>query len=528
MNKLKKLLCFLICPVILAFSSCRSSTLSPNDGIINYIIPASPDTLDPQIANGTVSRLLIMNIFEGLTRLDESEQVVSGAAERWDISPDGLIYTFTLRENTCWNNGEALTPDDFVFGLQRTLSPVTDSPNAELLYCIKNAEKIHNGEKDISALGVHAVENKLIFELEYPDSSFLYSLSEPCAMPCSRSFFESTKGRYCRDEDKILSNGAFYVSGYGSTYGESIKLRRNEKYHGQNISSPAGVNFNIGSEPEDICKAVSEGQTDCFYLPKSDLKTAGQYGLDIVVSEEEITGISFNMNNGILADKQVRTALLSALKHDDILDGLPEYCRPVYSIIPQADGTYPLSESMNSISYSANAADNLKNALTKIGADSLPKLTILCPDDTAAQSTVNNIIKRWNKVTGGYVNKKPMPLCELKEHIVSGDYTVIMAPLTDERYSPYSVLELFSSNNNYSPAKLRDSKYDEIISQLKKVPQNTAKEQAASAQDYLFSNSVFYPLYSEKAFYAVSPDIKGLIIHHRSSFIDFSHAEKRS
>ena len=153
MKTTKKWLCCLLCvTMLLMLPSCKKKSVTPQDEIIYYSIPFEPDSLDPQIANDSSSRLIVMNIYEGLTRLNQSEVPVPGAAECWVISDDETTYTFILRDDACWNNGDKVTAEDFLFGLQRTLDPGTGSEGAPSLYSIKNAEAVHQGKMPMDAL----------------------------------------------------------------------------------------------------------------------------------------------------------------------------------------------------------------------------------------------------------------------------------------------------------------------------------------------------------------------------------------
>ena len=102
-----------------------------------------------------------------------------------------------------------------------------------------------------------------MIQLEYPDSDFLSVLATPPAMPCSEKFFKSSTGQYGRRDDKIISNGAFYVRENGWEHGEYIYIRRNEQYTGENEVIPAGVNITIGKNYDNVCAAVASGTIDC-------------------------------------------------------------------------------------------------------------------------------------------------------------------------------------------------------------------------------------------------------------------------
>ena len=142
----KTMIIILAVSLAIAAAACKNEPDDPHFNIIYYNIDNEPVTLDPQIANDAGARLVILNIFEGLVRLDKNNDPAPGAAMSWDISTDKMMYTFTLRNNLKWNDGSELTAEDFVYGIKRSLSPETASPTASTLFAIKNAEKFNNGE----------------------------------------------------------------------------------------------------------------------------------------------------------------------------------------------------------------------------------------------------------------------------------------------------------------------------------------------------------------------------------------------
>ena len=207
MKKLfKKALCIFLCTVMILtlFYGC-----SKEPEKINFIYPFSGDvdSYDPQVAETADEFLIIENTFEGLVRINDDGKVVPAAAEKWEISNDGLTYTFYLQKGLKWNidtetdeNGEReeddrleymgydfnpdITAHDFVFGLRRAVQPETNCPLFSSVSCIKNAGEIHSGKKKSTELGVNAVDDyTLQITLSTADESFMYSLTSAAAMP---------------------------------------------------------------------------------------------------------------------------------------------------------------------------------------------------------------------------------------------------------------------------------------------------------------------------------------------------------
>ena len=533
MRFIKIVLCVVVCVALLmTAASCKEETPSPEDEIINYSITYEPDSLDPQIADDSASRLIVLNIFEGLTRLDENEEPTAGVASLWNISDNDTVYTFYLREDAHWQNGEPVTADDFLYGFQRAIMPETGSSSASDLFCIKNAEKINSGEADLSSLGVSVIdETTLKIELEYPEADFLSILASAPAMPCNKKFFTSTGGQYGREPDKLLSNGAFYVRDSGWSHNEYIYLRKNSEYKGKDKPVPAGINITITDTPENICTAILDGTTDCCALPGSELQQAEDNKLNLTSFGDTVWGISFNTKNEVLQHKEIRHALLAALDRKYILKTVPDGCAKTSDIIPDGasingEDYRTLAGSGLSIDYSDKAKDELQKAMKKLSIDELPKLTILCSDDEPTQKIVNNIIETWNKLTGSYINKRSLSVSELKDAVRSGEYRVIIAPLTADGESPLNTLQFFSSGSSYNTAQLSDSSYDSLLEEIKTSPDSKALTPTVNAEQYLNDNGIFYPLYVESRYYASAPNVTGVIFHPYGAEVDFFYATK--
>ena len=119
---------------------------------------AEPQTLDPHKSEGVPASNILRDLFEGLTSEAPNGDVIPGAAESWEISADGLVYTFKLRPAARWSNGDPVTAADFAYGLKRSVDPKTLSRYTAILKPIANAEQVANGEQPVDALGVQAVD----------------------------------------------------------------------------------------------------------------------------------------------------------------------------------------------------------------------------------------------------------------------------------------------------------------------------------------------------------------------------------
>jgi len=187
-----------------------------------------PGTLDPHRAEGVPASNVLRDLFEGLVMEDPSGRYVPGAAESWTLSQDAKTYTFKMRENGKWSNGDKVTAEDFVYGLRRSVDPATLSNYSSMLYPIKNARDIVLGKMNPEALGVRSDGPKtLIIELEEPTPYFLSLLTHSTTYATHRPTIEKFGARFTRPGN-LVGNGAFKLEEWRVQ--SHIKLVRSTEY----------------------------------------------------------------------------------------------------------------------------------------------------------------------------------------------------------------------------------------------------------------------------------------------------------
>lgn len=189
---------------------------------------AEPQTLDPHRAEGVPSSNILRNLFEGLTLEAANGDVIPGAAESWEISDDGLLYTFHMRPDGRWSNGDPVTAADFEYGLRRSVDPKTLSYYASILGPIKNAEQIILGELPAEELGVEAVDDlTLVIRLNGPTPYLPGLLNHNVAYPVHAGSVEKYGNRFARPGN-LVGNGAYVLDEW--VVQDYIKLVRNRNY----------------------------------------------------------------------------------------------------------------------------------------------------------------------------------------------------------------------------------------------------------------------------------------------------------
>lgn len=304
------------------------------DRVLRRGLPGEPRTLDPQLADDDFSFAVLRDLYEGLTSENASGQVVPGAAASWTLDATGTVYTFHLRPQAKWSNGDRITASEFVQGLRRAVDPKTASGSAGLLAVIKGATDIIAGKSNVTQLAVTAVdESSVQISLEHPAPFILQVLSQPIAAPFHVN--EDT------GSEKYAGpfNGAYVL--VNRVTGSYIDLVRNSKYWNSSKVSIKRVRYvNAESEATELREYVAGDIDLTFSIPLPDLdRISKEFKGEIQISPTlGTTYLALNLSKPPLKDDlKIREALSIALDRDQIAKNVMGGVMPAYSFV--ANGT---------------------------------------------------------------------------------------------------------------------------------------------------------------------------------------------
>lgn len=208
-------------------SGSGSAATSGQDLMFN--LGEDPETIDPTLNTSSGAGTIIVNAFEGLMLLDESEQPTYGAAENMEVSEDGLVYTFKLRQDGKWSDGEPVTANDFKYSWMRALDKATAAEYSYQLYYIKNAEKFYNGEVSADEVGIKVVDDyTLEVTLESPTSYFPQLLAFPTYAPLREDIVSANPEGWATSPETYICNGPFKLVKWDMK--DQLVFERNENY----------------------------------------------------------------------------------------------------------------------------------------------------------------------------------------------------------------------------------------------------------------------------------------------------------
>lgn len=496
-----------------------------------YPIYADPVSFDPQIASDNASKIVVYNCFEGLVRADSDGKIIPGVATSWQISPDGLTYTFTLREEAKWymsdyakklldeksaeNFNYRVTAYDFVYGLRRAfnsdMQPCTDTG----LYAIKNAGEVYSKQLPETALGVTALnEGTLKIELKAPNDNFLKALTTSAAMPCREEFFEATKGRYGLDPEKVIYNGPFYL--YSWSEGVNLVLYKNESYSGEKEVKPASVNLYINSDYNTRVEKLKDKTYDACPLSVSQKKLLDSEKKISYLSYNNSTwGFLFNCSEDAAKNEDMRQALAYAIDVTKIQ--LPPRCESyAKGIVPEicfsGKSTYRgQAGKINNLPLNKKTAqDKLKSALDFLDADYV-KLNIICT--TEFENTVKLAVQSWQSNLGVNVSfvVETFNETEFEAKLASGEYDIAFTKVTAQSENTVSFLEMFNSSSDENVAYFDSKVFDSMIETTKnEVNQSKTLSNCVAAEKYLINTAVFIPVFHEDSYIGLAKGVSGI------------------
>ncbi len=527
-------LLIMILTAALMFTACGDDD-DGADGTFYTVIPSNPQNLDPQLAEDSESLSVIKNIFEGLTWISETGDIVCAAAESYGVSEDMLTYTFRLREGMTWSGAEGfsaeVTAHDYVYAFRRIFDPEIHSPYTEQFAALKNSAAVYDGVMSYTDLGVKALDDYTVqFELDYPVTDFLYLLSTSAASPCCEEFYLSTGGRYGLSAEFTAGNGAFTLTewNYDPYWNENfLTLKRNPHNSTEERQTyPLYVNYIITDSVEEYEK--SSGNTvDVMYYEAEDLprlrgKKAGEYPVYAV-------GVTFNMKDDIFSNESIRKAL-SITADPSVYEGKTStgiawgrgVLPPAVTVMGKSvrDLLGDLYEGQSS------GVELWSRGIAETGGNYPELSVIIVPESFVDAPIVYMLTDSWNEELGFSCGVEILSDEEYASRISEGDYSIALSVITCESTCAADFFESFSGYIT-DPAEL--SKYKELISSERySASASVALKSCKEAEKLLTENGYYIPVFYESKFLVTENNVSDVIYEPFSGTLNFKSAKKYS
>lgn len=302
---------------------------------------SEPISLDPHKVQGTWEHRILLDNLIGLTQENADGEPIPGMAERWETSADGLTWTFHLRE-AVWSDGEPVTADDFVFSLRRILKPETASAYASLLYLIKNARPINEGEAAPESLGVRALGPRTLeIQLEHPAPYLLELAKHQTMFPVPKHMVEKYGDDWSRPEHYV-SNGPYTIVSW--RLGDHVKAVKNPRFWDADEVCVDEVYYYPTTDAISAERRVRRGELDINTDIQSNRISFLREEMPGYVHTHTYLGVAylaFNTQAPAFRDKRVRQALTMSIDRKFIAEKLLRGGQtPAYTFVPPGIAGY--------------------------------------------------------------------------------------------------------------------------------------------------------------------------------------------
>lgn len=509
-----------------------AAAASDGDKVLNVMVEVEVESLDPQVATDGTSFEVIANYTDGLTQMDADGAAVPAIAESWDVSEDGTIYTFHLREDANWSNGEPVTANDFVFAWQRAADPALASEYSYMLSDIgqiKNAAAIIAGEMDKSELGVKAIDDKTLeVTLEVPVSYFLSLMYFPTFYPVNQAFFEGlADGTFGTSPETVLSNGAFVLTSYEPA-ALSFSLTKNADYYDADKVQLDGLNYQVIKDSQQAYMSYQNGDLDIVMLSGDQVEQVeGDPELNIT-GAGYLWYLTLNMHDvPALNNQNMRLALSNAVNRASIVgDVVKDGSVATYTAVPPQfaagpDGSdFSADQTMFSdvcADDTAKAAEYYEAAKAELGTDTF-EFELLVEDQTETQNVAAVIKDQVEKALPGVtLNIKVEPKKQRVADIQDGNYEVCLTRWGPDYADPMTYLNMWITgcSNNYG--LWSDAEFDAIIADCTTGAYITDAEARWSAmydaEKIVMDQAVIVPLYTKADANMIKTGVEGIEFH---------------
>lgn len=517
--------------------------------VIKYDIEHGVDNLDPQFATDETARMIISNTMEGLFRQLPDGDVEPALSERYEVSDNGLIYTFYLRRDALWypktkgEPAEHVTAHDFSFALRRLFNPAAPSPFASNLINIANAENVLTGTHSTATLGIEAVDDyTLRITLRQREQLLPALLASTYAVPCRETFFNETRGRYGLQSDMLLYNGPFRITKWDNESG--VSLRRNTSYYGDVVA--AGVEFNIPSAIARTAEAnfVSDrtqrflnGTTDACKIDSTLVSRVQRSGGTITEFEDTVWVLALNNRSNQarrFSSVDTRQSVAYAVDRSLFGEALPDNMRTTTTLIPPAitangRSFREVAGNVSPLAYSPDLARrSYYKGMTDLETDSFAFGQILVCDDPTQALLAGYVQRTLQQQLSTPVGLERLPMDKLMARVRSGDYAAAIFPLSAEYSSPDSILSYFRSDSPTNFTGFSNEQFDTLLQSASTLSAGERVEAYSQAEQLLLTECPVIPLYFETSYYGAAEGVSGIGFAPFISGMRFQNARKFS
>ena len=535
---MKKLFCVMLALAMLA--SCAIPAMA-EEKYLGVMLSTNVMSLDTNLATDGESFEVIADCIDGLMQMDADGAAIPAIAESYDLSDDGTVYTFHLRDAK-WSNGAAVTAKDFEFAWKRIAKEAGEY--AYLLDtsvgCVKNADAIIYEGADPDTLGVEAVDDKtFVVTLEVPVSFFPSLMYFPTFYPINEEFYNSLEeGTYGTSPATFLSNGAFVLEDY--TPGTAtLSVKKNADYWDADRVQLAGIKYQVVGSSDNALTAYRTGALDLVTISGNQVAAAQK---DASLNQNlKVTGAGYlwylsfsqtekNAQNGKLANANLRLAITNAIDRDNLVDNyVMDGSLATYTAVPPQfaassttgeDFSADQDAFLDYVGYDPEKAlEYYEKAKEELGVDSFEFTMIYGNNEGDEVAKVAQAIKEdvEDALPGLVINLQPMTKAERLDKMQNDNYDVALTRWGPDYADPMTYLGMWITDNSNNYGFWSNAEYDQLIKDCTTgayITDYDARWAALfEAETLVMQEAVIAPLYTKANANLIASGVDGVEFH---------------
>lgn len=498
----------LLCSICFLCFSCsinKEENRSSKELFINA--GEEPKTIDPTLSGNDF--VYPRHAFETLIIKGKDGNLKNGVAESFDISQDGLKYTFTLRTNSKWTDGKIVTANDFVYALRRAADPLSGAEYTSFIEYVKNASSILAGKLPKERLGVKAIDDyTLEIELESPTGYFLDILTYPIFAPVRRDIIEKYGDNWTLNPETYIGNGAFIMT--EKSPDSRIVMIKNTNYWNKDDIIPEKITFIMMQDATLALAGIKEGSLDfSVKVLSQDIESLKKQGILDIAPYYSTVAFGINDTDRILKDKRIRKALSLAIDRNYIVEKVALTAKsPTSAWVPV--GAYDVQGDfrenggeyldISKEGYSNNVAI-AKKLIAEAGypnGEGFPVLEYKTTSDLIYIQVAEAIQQMWKENLGVDLQISSMEWAAYQQMRLEKNYQIMRTIWIGDYSDPMTFLENYLSYRPQNYAGYSNIIFDRYIETARKSSdQNVRMKAMHDAERVLVSeDNVLIPIYN--------------------------------
>jgi oligopeptide transport system substrate-binding protein len=527
---------FLLAGMALVLSGCNkknrdsSSSTPSSERAIKLNIANEPQTLDPRKARSLADINLTKMLNEGLSRVDKEGKTSLALAKTVEILDDGLTYKFTLRKSS-WSNGDPLTSYDFAYAWKKSLTPTFNSPNAYMLYSIKNAKEVKIGKLPSSLLGIETPDaSTLLVHLHHPVPYFLELTEHPIFFPINEKV-DRLDPHWAINQDTYVSNGPFLLTNW--KHHNLIEVKKNPTYWDVSSVKLSGLTMYMVSEDTGLkmftAKELDLEGSPFSIIPIDAITSLKETNLLQIVPTLATQWIRVNTAKTPFESKKLRRAFALAINRQDLVDHVTQGNQiPATGIVPKTMGLQETAYFQDG--QIEEAATLFEEALLDSGLsrEHLSPITLIYSASDLNHSVAQALQQQWYSVLGIRVQLEPIEQKVFFTRIGHQDYTLSLGNWFADFNDPINFLEVFKTKTNgTNNTNWENASYAELL-EISNTCQDQGERLAylKQSEQILMDEMPVIPVYHYTLLYVKNEELKNVLLTKTGS-IDFKWAELR-